>query len=79
MQIELLKAHEHANQKFCAGEKLTVDKAQGQWLIDLEVARQTDISSPTGVPKAGKPLSLCEPSNPVSPDLTATLTKEISK
>ena len=65
MQIELLKPHEHAGQRLNAGVVLAIDDAQGQWLIDLEVARRA---------KAAKPITHSVPVNPLS-----NSTEEISK
>lgn len=65
MQIELLKPHEHAGKRFCAGETLTLDDSQVQWLIDLEVARRA---------KTAKPITHSVPVNPLS-----NSTEEISK
>ena len=68
MQIELLKPHEHAGQRLNAGAVLTIDDSQGQWLIDLEVARRA---------KAAKPITHSVPANPTSP--LSNPTEEISK
>jgi len=46
VQIELLKPHEHAGAPFLAGAVLTIDESQGQWLIDLQVARRVKVAKP---------------------------------
>lgn len=68
MQIELLKPHEHAGARFSAGAVLMIDDSQGQWLIDLEVARRS---------KTTKTITHSIPANPTSP--LSNPTEEISK
>jgi hypothetical protein len=68
VQIELLKPHEHAGQRLNAGSVLAIDDSQGQWLIDLEVARRA---------KTAKPITLSVPANPTSP--VSNPIEEISK
>lgn len=82
MQIELLKPHEHAGQRLNAGAVLSIDDTQGQWLIDLEVARL--VSPPSAFSahspsKPGKPNSSSMPSNPLSLNPPSKPTEEISK
>ena len=39
MQIELLKPHTHAGQRFDVGDRLDLDDASARWLIEQGVAR----------------------------------------
>ena len=79
MQIELLKPHEHAGQRLNAGAVLAIDDSQGQWLIDLEVARRVSPSIASSSSKPAKPNSLSVPSNPISLNQPSITTEEISK
>ena len=88
MQIELLKHHEHAGTRRSAGAVLTIDDAQGQWLIDLEVARRVSPSSAHSLPspsplpisaKPGKPNVSSGSSNAISFNQASKTTQEISK
>ena len=79
MQIELLKLHEHAGARCSAGAVLSIDDTQGQWLIDLEVARRVSPSSAHSPSKPGKPNSSSVPSNPLSLNPSSITTEETSK
>lgn len=85
MQIELLKPHEHAGARCPAGAVLAIDDAQGQWLIDLAVARQAGAptpSIPSTLPtsaKPGKPNASSGPSIAISFNPPSKTTEEISK
>ena len=57
MQIELLKPHEHAGALFLAGAVLTIDESQGQWLIDLQVARRAKVAKPITLSVSANSLS----------------------
>lgn len=76
MQIELLKPHEHAGARCSAGAVLAIDDTQGQWLIDLAVARRVSASS---FAKPGKSNSSSVPSNAISLNQPSKPTEEISK
>lgn len=79
MQIELLKPHEHAGARCAAGAVLSIDDTQGQWLIDLAVARRASPSIASSSSKPAKPNSLSVPSNPISLNQPSITTEEISK
>jgi hypothetical protein len=76
VQIELLKPHEHAGARCSAGAVLAIDDTQGQWLIDLAVARRV---SPSSSAKPGKPNSSSAPLNQLSLNQPSKPTEEISK
>ena len=76
MQIELIKPHEHAGARCSAGAVLAIDDTQGQWLIDLAVARRV---SPSSFTKPGKSNSSSVPSNAISLNQPSKPTEEISK
>lgn len=57
MQIELLKPHEHAGARLFAGAVLTIDESQGQWLIDLQVARRAKVAKPINLSVSANSLS----------------------
>ena len=82
MQIELIKPHEHAGARCSAGAVLAIDDTQGQWLIDLAVARRVSASSPSSASsfaKPGKSNSSSVPSNAISLNQPSKPTEEISK
>ena len=85
MQIELLKPHEHAGARCSAGAVLAIDDTQGQWLIDLAVARRAHLStasspaSASSSVKPGKSNSSSAPITPLSLNQPSKPTEEISK
>jgi hypothetical protein len=58
---------------------LSIDDTQGQWLIDLAVARRASPSIASSSSKPAKPNSLSVPSNPISLNQPSITTEEISK